>query len=54
MEEIIKLLDEADTKLREKIKESEHEIGKVYKRENLTKARTLIQEAITSLLLISR
>ncbi len=54
MYEIIKLLDDADAKVREKIKDSEHEIGKAYKREKLERARTLIQEAITSLLLISR
>lgn len=54
MEELFKLLDEADTRLRAKIKESQLDVGKAYsKRETLIRARMLIQEAVSRLLSIN-
>lgn len=51
MEEIIKLLDQADDLIRKKFKEVEHTPGAPTKRERLKEARESVQQAITSLLL---
>ena len=51
MEEIIKLLDQADGEIRKEFEEIKHTPGAPVKREHLRDAREQVQKAITSMLL---